>query len=170
MPRALSDGSIKVAVLTSAPADPTAPTVAELTAGIDAAPSILFSDFQFSFTDSDKVSEKPLSQVSNAESLGPSNFQCVFSIFRYFDGTTKNAHATEDALFAAMQAKGSELWIYARQTAKLSTDAWAASDEVYAGAHVITDEAQQPATTGGYVKRRVPCITQDAWANLTAAA
>lgn len=170
MPRSLADGHTKVAVLTTEPADPQAPTVAELAAGIDAAPSILFSDFRFTAVDSDTVDEKPLSQVANAKALGPSNHEAGFTVFRYFDATTKNAHATEDALFDAAKDKGTELWIYARETAKLSTEAWAAGDEIYLGQHVITDTPQQPTTTGGYIKRRVTLISQDGWPNLLAAA
>lgn len=170
MPRSLADGRIKLAVLTTKPANPQAPTVTELAAGLDAAPSVLFSDFRMSAVDSDTVDEKPLSQVANAKALGPSNFEVALTVFRYFDATTKNAHATEDDLYDAIKAKGSELWIYARETAKLSTDAWAASDEIYLGLHVITDNPQQPTSTGGYIKRRVPVIVQDGWPNLTAAA
>lgn len=170
MPRSLADGRIKLAVLTTAPANPQAPTITELAAGIDAAPSVLFSDFRMSAVDSDTVDEKPLSQVANAKALGPSNFEVALTVFRYFDATTKNAHATEDDLYDAIRAKGSELWLYARETAKLSTDAWAASDEIYLGLHVITDNPQQPTSTGGYIKRRVPVIVQDGWPNLTAAA
>jgi hypothetical protein len=45
MPKSLSDGHAKVAVLTTAPANLASPTVAELNAGIDASCRILRSGF-----------------------------------------------------------------------------------------------------------------------------
>ena len=51
MPKSLADGHIKIAILTTAPANLAAPTVAELNAGINAAARILASDWMFSPTD-----------------------------------------------------------------------------------------------------------------------
>ena len=172
MPRSLADGHTKVIILTSKPTDPKAPTVAELTAvgAIDASCAILSSDFTFGPTDSDKVAEKALCTDGNANALGASNYAAGFTLFRYFDATTKNGSTTEDKAFAAMKTKGTELWIYARKTAKKSTDAVAAADELFFGAWVVTDNAQPPSDQGGYIKVRIPMEVQDGYPNIVVAA
>lgn len=170
MPRSLADGHTKVTILTDAPAHPAAPTAAELNAGIDASCAIMTSDFAFGATDSDKVAEKALCVVNNANALGASNYTAGFSIFRYFDATTKNADATADETFAAVEEKGTTLWIYARETAKLSTENWATADEIFLGAEVLTDTPQPPSDRGGFIKRRVPLEVQAAYDNILVAA
>jgi hypothetical protein len=170
MPRSLADGHTKFTILTEEPVDPEAPTAAELNAGIDASCRILASDFTWGAGDSDKIAEKALCVENNANSLGASNFNGGITPFRYFDATTKNAHATEDAVFAAVKVKGTELWAYARRTAKKSTEAWAAADEIFLGGHVLTDEPQPPSDLGGYIKTRVPLEFQDGYPNIVVAA
>lgn len=171
MPRSLADGRTKFTILTTAPADPAAPTITELNAGIDASCNILASDFTWGATDSDKVGEKALCATNNANSIGASNFSAGVTPFRYFDSET-GASATDegDAVFQALKAKGTPLWCYARKTGKLATDTWAADDEIYLGAEVITDEPQPPSDLGGYVKYRVPMEVQTAWPFITAVA
>lgn len=169
MPKSLADGHTKFTILTTEPANPEAPTAAELNAGIDASCDILASDFTWGATDSDKVAEKALCTENNANSLGASNFAAGITPFRYFDATTKNAHATDDAVFQALKVKGTELWGYARKTLKKSTEAWALDDEIYFGAHVITDEPQPPSDQGGYIKYRVPMEVQDGYPNIDVA-
>lgn len=169
MPKSLADGHIKLTLLTEKPADPSAPTVAELNAGIDVSCDVLASDFTWSPTDSDKINEPALCTKNNANAIGRANFQAGITLFRYFDDTTKNAHSTEDAGFAATQTRGTKLWGYARETAKESTEAWAADDEIYLGLEVDTDSPQR-LDSGGYIKRRIPMEPQNGWENITVAA
>lgn len=165
MPRSLADGHIKFTILTAAPAIPATPTAAELNAGIDAECNIMSSDFQWTATDSDKVAEKALCVVNNANALGPSNFAAGFTVFRYFNSGTGAPDATEDAVFAALDTKGTEVWGYARNSGKLSTVDWATGDIIYLGGRFLTDEPQLPSDRGGYIKFRVPCEMQEAWTN-----
>ena len=58
--KVLADGKTKFTVLTTKPANPAAPTAAELNAGIQLADHVLTSDFSFGAVDSDKVAEKAL--------------------------------------------------------------------------------------------------------------
>lgn len=169
MPKSLADGHIKLAILTTAPANPAAPTVAELNAGINAACRILASDFAWSAGDSDKVAEKALCDVNNVNALGASNFSAGLTIFRFFNATTGVADPVEDALWTAMRAKGTTLYIYARETGKLETAPWAASDEIYLGGSVLTDLPQKPSDAGGYIKRRIPLEPQSMFPNIAAA-
>ena len=167
MPKSLADGHIKFTILTTEPTNPLLPTAAELNAGIQAACNILKSDFAWSAADSDKVSEPALCATNNANALGASNFTGGITPFRYFNGTTGDVDAVEDAVFGAVQDKGTELWAYARKDGKLESVAWTSGDEIYLGGHVITDEPQAPSETGGYVKFRVPLEFQEGYPFIT---
>lgn len=163
MPKSLADGRTKFTILTDEPANPEAPTAAELNAGIDASCNILASDFVWGATDSDKVNEPALCEDSNANALSRSNYQAGVTPFRYFDEITKNPDAVEDAVFAALKTKGTEVWGYARKTGKKASEVWAAGDEIYFGAKVLTDEPQPPSDQGGYIKFRVPMEVQEGY-------
>lgn len=170
MPRSLSDGKIKFTILTAAPADPAAPTIAELNGGIDASCAILSSDFLWGATDSDKVAEKALCVTNNANALGASNYQAGITPFRYLDGSGASAPTEGDDVFQAVKVKGALLYGYARKTSLASTADWVADDEIYLGGSFITDEAQPPSDLGGYIKWRVPCEIQVAYPFITAVA
>ena len=163
MPRSLADGHTKFAICTTAPANPAAPTAAELNAAIDASDRILASDFTFGAADSDKVAEKSLASASNANAIAAGNFTCGFTPFRYFNASTGAVDPTGDVVFTACKVKGSELWCYARRNGKLASAAWAAGDEIYLGADVITDNPQPPGDLGGYIKARIPTEVQTAY-------
>ena len=60
MPRVLADGKTKFTILTTAPANPAAPTAAELNAGIDLSCKVLSEGFEFGPTDSETVDEAAL--------------------------------------------------------------------------------------------------------------
>jgi hypothetical protein len=162
MPKSLADGTIKLSILSTKPVNPLAPTVTELTAGLDASCNVLSSDFSLGATDSDKIAEKALCQEGNSNALGPSNYQGGLTVFRYFDSGV--AEDPEDDVFQALKAKGARVWIAMRQTSKKSTEAWAATDEVEVF-EAISDNPQMPSDAGGYIKRRVPLEIQDAWLN-----
>jgi len=171
MPRSLADGRTKFTILTTEPANPAAPTAAELNAGIDLSCNILASDFTFGATDSDKVQEKALCTENNANAIGASNYQAGVTAFRYFDATTKAADVTgDDKGFQALKVKGTTIWAYARKTAKKSSEAWAATDEVYLGAEIVTDEPQAPSDQGGWLKFRVPMEVQAGYPFIAVAA
>lgn len=168
MPKSLADGKTKFTVLTTAPALPGAPTLTELNAGIQAAANILASDFTFGATDSDTVGERSLADKNNVNALSASNYTAGITVFRYFDTTTGVVATSEDTLFTAVKAKGTELWCYARKMGKDAGDAWASTDEIYLGAKVITDEPAPPSDLGGYIKFRVPMQVQAAYPFITA--
>jgi hypothetical protein len=160
MPKSLADGHVKVAVLTTSPANIAAPTTAELNAGIDASCRILSSDFAFGWADSDKVAEKALCDINNANAIAASNFTAGMTIWRYFNAGTGVADPTEDSLWTAVKVKGTTLYIYARETGKLSTAAWASADELVAGGSFVVDNAQPPSDRAGFIKRRIPLEPQ----------
>lgn len=168
--KSLAVGHRKVVVLTVAPSNLNAPTTTELNAGIDASARILASDWVFSDTDSDKVQEKSLADAANYNALGAGNQQAGMTIFRYFDTVTGQPDATGDSLFTATKTKGTTLYIYERESGKLSTAAWASTDPVY-GMVVLTDAPQGQVDSGdGYIKRRIPLEPQGPFIGLVAVA
>lgn len=166
--RVLADGRVKLTILTTAPTNPAAPTILELNAGIDFSCAVLQDGFTFGPTDSDKIQEKALCTVGNANSLGPSNAEVGFTVWRYFD-ETGGFDATDDEAFEAVKDKGTTLWGYARQMDKLATTNWVAADEIYFGAEFVTDTPQR-VDTGGFIKYRVPGEVQNSWSFIAAAA
>jgi hypothetical protein len=168
MLRSLADGHTKFTILTAAPADPENPTAAELNAGIDMSPKLLANDFRWTATDSDKVDEKSLVDDANAKALGASNYDVSMTIWRYWLAAG-GADPAADEGYAATKTKGTELYGYARETAKKATEPWAADDEVYLGGRFVTDTPQRP-DGGGWIKRKVPCEMQEAWDDIKVAA
>ena len=156
--RVLADGKTKFTILTTAPANPAAPTATELNAGIDLSCKVVASDFNWTATDSEKVNEPALCDDANSNSLGKSNYSAAFSLWRYFL-VGGGADPTDDAGFEAVKTKGTTLWGYARMTDKEATAAWASTDEIYLGAEFTTDTPQR--TDGsGFIKYRVPAEVQ----------
>jgi hypothetical protein len=168
MPRSQADGKTRTVILTDEPADPENPTAAELLAGIYISCDILDSDFTFGATDSDKFAEKAQCEVNNTNALGASNFEAGITVFRDFGAA--GIPGPDDDVFTATKAKGTELWMYSRRTSKGSKEAFAASDEIYLGAKVITDEPQPPSERGGYIKWRIPMEVVEAYPWISVAA
>ena len=169
MPRSLADGHTKFTILTTAPANPAAPTAAELNAGIDASDRVLASDFTFGAADSDKVQEKSLAAANNANALAAGNFSMGFTVFRFFNASTGAVDPTGDVVFTAVKTKGTEIWAYARRNGKMASAAWATGDEIFQGADALTDAPQPPSDLGGYIKAHVPCEVQTGWQYISAA-
>lgn len=166
--KSLAEGHRRVAILTVPPSNPFAPSTTELNNGIYASGLIVASDWTFGLTDSDKVAEKALADVNNVNALGASNAQCAFTLFRWFDSVTGLVDPTADALFTACKVKGSTLYVYERESGKLSSAAFASTDELL-GMQVLTDSWQKAGDNGGYIKRRVPCEPQALYQNAAVA-
>ena len=166
--RVLADGKTKFTVLTTKPANPAAPTAAELNAGIDLSMHVLTSDFTFGAVDSDKVAEKALGASGNANAIGASNYQIGLTIWRKFL-TAGGFDTADEAGWSALKVKGTTAWAYARQTDKDASAAWAATDEVYLGAEFTTDTPQRTDGTG-FVKYRIPGEVQTGYPFIAVAA
>ena len=67
---------------------------------------------------------------------------------------------TADVVFAATKVPGTTLYLFGRQMDKKATTAWAASDEIYYAAEVITDRLQPVDEAGGFIKYRAPLEVQ----------
>ncbi|WP_309080276.1 hypothetical protein [Zhihengliuella sp.] len=168
MPKTLADGKTKFTLLTTKPADPAAPTETELNAGIDASHKVLKSDFAWTNTASEVISEPALDDEGNTSAPGASNYDLGATFWRYFLETGAADTAGDDAAFQAVKEKGTQLWGYARETSKDSGEPWAATDEIYLGGEIMTDSATKVDATG-YVKRRVAFMPQRMHENIVVA-
>lgn len=166
--RLLADGKTKFTVCTTKPANPAAPTAAELNAGIHLSDHVLTSDFTFGAVASDKVAEKPLGSSGNANAIGASNYQAGFTLWRKF-ATGGGFDATDEAGWSALKVKGTTVWAYARQTDKEAAAAWAAADEIYLGAEFTTDTPQRTDGTG-FIKYRIDTEVQKGYPFIAVAA
>lgn len=166
MPRVLADGKVKFTILTTAPADPAAPTAAELNGGIDLSCKVLSSDFEFGPTDSETIDEAALCDEGAASAYGRSNYTAAFTLWRYYleEG---GIDPTEDTGFEAVKSKGATLWGYKRMSDKAATEDWADADEIVFGGEFTNDNPQ--AQNGGWQKYRVPCAVQKGWPFITVA-
>ncbi len=170
MPRSLADGHTRVSALTTKPANPAAPTLAELNAGIHASPHIMSSDFNFGAAASDKLNESDLCSDTNAQVSTRSNYVAGFSVFRYFDTDGESAPTEGDDVFQAVKVKGTTLWLYARRTSKKCDEPWEAGDEIFFGAEILTDNPTPPSDMGGYVKFRIDADVQEGYPFIEVAA
>lgn len=166
--RFLADGKIKFTVCTTKPVNPGKPLLSELIAGIDMSCDILTSDFTFTAADSEKIAEKALCDKNNSNALGAGNFTAGITLWRKFDSATGEPSPTDEPGWVALKNKGTEVWCYARETGKDSTEPWEAGDEIYLGGSVLVDSPQR--TDGsGFIKRRIPMEPQSMFENIVVA-
>ena len=164
-----SDGKWKGTLLTEAPANEAAPTAAELNAGEEISCRILDSDKAWTNTDSETFDEKPPCVKGQALALGASNYDLGFTFLREYLEAGGPDIAGMDAGYQAVKTKGSEVWIYARETDKDSLEPWEAGDEIYLGGKVQSD-APARVNNEGNIKRRVKFLPQSMHENIAVGA
>ena len=168
MPKTIAEERIKLTALTTKPAEPLAPTPAELNAGVELSCKVLFSDFRLSPTASDTVNEPALCENGNSTAPGKSNYEGNITVFRFLDDDGKPVVAEDDG-WELVKEKGTELFLYKRIGPKFS-QAWAAADKAEYF-HALTDLPQDPTDLTGYIKKTVPLFVQgDSNINVTVAA
>lgn len=167
--KSLADGRTKVAILATAPADPTAPTVTELTAGIDASCRIAKTGYTLGPTTSETINDPELCVDVNSTVYGASNFEGNFAVFRYYDDETGQVDVAGDEVFQALKTKGVEVWLVERESHKKSEDAWEAGDEVSVY-RVLLDNPQKSSDRTGYVKATIVPAVQAGYLNVEVAA
>jgi hypothetical protein len=167
MPKTLADGRTKLVALSTKPANPTAPTVTELTSGTDLSCQVLKSDYRLSAVASDTVSDTELCAEGNAVTYGASNYEGTVTPFWYLDDQGQ-PDATENDPWDLLREKGTNLWLVEREGPKYDVP-FAAGDEVEVY-EVVTDNPQKPSDRTGYIKRTVPLGVQRAWLDAIVAA
>lgn len=166
--KSLADGRTKLAVLATAPANPEAPTVAELTAGVDASCRVAKTGYSLGATTSETINDPELCVDVNSTVYGASNFAGNFAVFRYYDEETGQVDVEGDEVYQALKTKGSEVWLVERETAKKSTDPWAAGDEVSVY-RVLLDNPQKSSDRTGYIKSTIVPAIQEGYTDAVVA-
>ncbi len=160
MPKSLADGHQKFTLLVASPnVELDALTTTILNAGIEASCKVTKAGFQWDYADSSRVADAALCDSSDAEAFTSDKLVADFTVFRYWDDSTKLHHATEDAVFQALKEKGTTFWGILRKTAKEWNEPWAVGDE-YMVIESLTDNPQDPRDAGGYIKKRIPQAPQ----------
>lgn len=156
-----SDGKRKYTLLTTAPAGKI-PTAAELNAGMDISCEILTSSSTWTNAASETTDEKTECQKGNAQGLGAQNYDTALVFVRgYLPAPTGGVDVTgTDRGYQAVKTRGSEVWIYQRETDKDSTAPWAIGDEIHLGGRVVSDSPIRTDTEGS-IKRQVNFLPQD---------
>ena len=159
--RVASDGKRKYTLLTTEPAGPI-PTVAELNAGEDFSCEVLTSGTTWTTAASETVDEKTECQKGNVQGLGAENYDTSITFVRGYKTTAGGGPDTTgtDAGYQAVKKRGTEVWIYQRESDKDSAEPWATGDEIHLGGRVISDNPSRPDTDGS-IKRLVPFLPQD---------
>lgn len=165
--RTLAEGHIKLSILTTKPANPAAPTTADLNAGMDVSCKVTKEGFRWTLADSDTVDDAALCATGKSVAPGADNYDLALQIYRYWL-EAGGADPDEDEVYTAMKVKGTTLWGYARITDKLGTAPWAAGDEIHLGAEFWTDWPQH--VDGGWIKLKVPVHATQGWPHIKVAA
>lgn len=167
--KSLADGHTKLAVLATAPADPLAPTLTELTAALDASCRIAKNGYSLGPTASESFADPALCDDVNSQVWGASNFESSVPVFRYFDETTQLIDELGDEVYQALKTKGQIVWLVERESLKKSTDAWEAGDivNVY---EVLLDNPQKAADRTGYIKNVIAPAIQNGYLDVAVAA
>lgn len=153
--KSLADEGKRFYILTTKPANPAAPTAAELTAGIDASCKVAREGFAWTPADSDTIDDAELCSTSKAVAPGADNAELNFMLYRYFLDAG-GVDPAADELFAAVSQKGTVLWGYYFHNDKKVGTAPVAAEQFVLGAEFWTDWPQDP-NASGWLKFRVPC-------------
>ena len=168
MPKTLADQRIRLVALTTKPADPKAPTVTELEAGVDLSCSIMKGDYQLGATGDQTVSEPTMCEPGAGNDMGATDYAGQLTVFRMLDEDGK-ADIDEDVAFQTLKVKGTELWLVEREGPVYDAD-WAADQEVSVY-RVSTGSMQKPSDRfGGYIKRTFPLGVRAAHENVAVVA
>lgn len=159
--KSLADGHTKLAILATAPANPsTGITLAELTAALDASCRIAKNGYALGPTASETFADPALCEEVNSNTWGASNFESTIPVFRYFDDTDGVVDVDGDEVYQALKEKGTEVWLVERESLKKSTDPWAAGDVVNVY-RALLDHPRKASDRTGYIKNQIAPAIQE---------
>ena len=130
-----ADKNIRISVMTVAPADMGAPTVAELEAGLDATCVFAINGTRFSAAASDTVTDPVFCEGVNS--------------------STKQYSVEDNEIFEAMRVKRSKVWVAFRPGPAWDAE-WAAADMLSGIFEFETDNPQEPTDYTGDIKVVIP--------------
>ena len=144
----LIDIAVAKCIVVSTVTDPAAPTVAEMTAGLDVT-DLLTSGTEIDFADSDVVSEMSWAQGEKADAPSLGNYTVQLNMFRSYLAGVPDTDDPGTIFTAAFPT----LYVYTR-TGLPSSTAVAASQE-WDYFKIIADRPKKPKGVGGNLKMMV---------------
>lgn len=150
-----ADKNIRISVMTVAPEDLGAPTVAELEAGMDATCVFAINGTRFSATASDTVTDPVFCEGVNSSTVGADNYEGSVALKLFFDADTKQYDADLNEIFEALRVKRSKVWVAFRPGPEWDT-AWAVGDMLSGVFEFETDNPQEPTDYTGDIKVVIP--------------
>jgi hypothetical protein len=153
----------KVIVLTTAPTNLNAPTVAELTAGTDIT-SILTSGTEIDFEDSEVVTEMGFADGQKVEAPALGSYKVQLNMFRLW---TSGAPGTNDPSVIFTDTYPT-LYVYKR--VGLASSAAVAATQKFTYFRITADRPREPAGQGGFTKMMVKGLPQGVSGRATVAA
>ena len=150
-PKMLTDDNLRLAWVPVI-ADYHAPTVTELTAGIDLSCLITAANYSLGATGDDAISDPAMCDSSNSSVPGRTTFEAVMDFFRFNE-------AADDVAWTTFTGKGIHGYLVERLGHDTGTKAhevaWAAGDEVSVYEVISNTPQKQSPATAGYVKFKI---------------
>lgn len=160
MARLLAEQRERWVILDEKPADPEAPTVAELTAGVRAE-CFFTTNTRLSATGSQTVNEASLCDSASAQRPSTRQWEGSLEVFRDLDPATGLPVAGGEAIFDALNAYGEKVWL-TRLRGPMYTEA-IASGQPQTTFEVVLDAAQDPSDRSGSFKAVFPVFVHNEW-------
>lgn len=152
MARMLADAKQTLWLLDSMPADPDAPTVAEINAGQDISCVVGKAGFNLGSGTSNKGADTALCTEGETQVPVSKTYEVAMNIYRHFDADTGQIDPVEDFFFQAVKEFGSEVIVAFRDGGKEHTEPAAEGDEVSIY-RLVAGGMGRSTDTGGYSKR-----------------
>lgn len=158
--KTMYDDDDKLVILTAAPENKNAVTVAEATnvANIDISMQIRANP-TLGATGSEKVNMPAMGESSASETFGKSGAAGQLEAFLYYDENGQIDPVTSTA-YEALNGKGTEVWLLRRTGGKPASAALAAGD-TYSIFKVVCDDPQPPSDKTGWVRVVIPLAVAD---------
>lgn len=154
----VKDGTERVVVFASRPADPFAITVAEWTAADDVSGAIV-KPLDIDFDAPATFSFATIDQTGNGERPGRDNYHANVRIARDFDPTDQQSDATSvaETALAIFAAKGETICVGVYRGPKLVTDGALVAGDEYDYFEVVGSRARSVADEENYMAKDIAC-------------
>lgn len=154
--RILSNGNVTVWWVTSI-ADPSAPTPAEILAGINLSAAISWNNFELGSSGSADIDDRSIVDVGNATSRGFPDFGATLDFFR--DANSEDSGSIYNQAFALFKTPGLNGFLVVRYGQKLPS-AVAAAGDIVSVYKVVTDYVSDDTEGEDSVKFEVSFLPQ----------
>lgn len=154
--RIVSNGNVTVWWVTTI-ADPSAPTVAEITAGINLSPAIAWNNFELGSSGSSDVDDRAITDVGNAISRGFPDFGATLDFFR--EANASDSASIYQIAFTLFKQPGLNGYLVVRYAQALPSTA-AVAGQLVSVYRVVTDVIADDTEGDDSVKFEVTYLPQ----------